>query len=57
MSRGNATAALAIELVSHPLHAQEPVLRGHIAYVSKVLVERRLEGVKTIWVPTQKYKE
>jgi hypothetical protein len=48
ISRGNATAALAIELVSHPLYTQEPVPRGHLASSSKVLAERRLEEVKTI---------
>jgi hypothetical protein len=31
ISRGNAAAALALELVSRPPHVHEPVLRGHLA--------------------------
>jgi hypothetical protein len=69
ISRGNAAAALALELVSRPPHEQEPVLRGHLASFSKLLAEGRLEEVKTIlgWIldtrrlllslPPDKYKE
>jgi hypothetical protein len=59
--RGNAAAALALELVSRPPHAKEPVLRGHLASFSKLLAEGRLEEVKTIlgWIldtlPNDKY--
>jgi hypothetical protein len=69
INRGNAAAALALELVGRPPHAQEPVTRGHLASFSKLLAEGRLEEVKMIlgWtldtrrlllsLPTDKYDE
>jgi hypothetical protein len=48
ISRSNAVAALALELVSRPPHAQEPVFRGHLASFSKLITEWRPVGVKTI---------
>jgi hypothetical protein len=51
ISRGNAAAALALELVGRPPHAHEPVLRGHLASFSKLLAEGRLEEVRTILDP------
>jgi hypothetical protein len=48
INRGNAAAALALELVGRPPHAQEPVLRGHLASFTKLLAEGRLEEIKTI---------
>jgi hypothetical protein len=69
INRGNAAAALALELVGLPPHAQEPVLRGHLASFTKLLAEGCLEEIKTIlgWnldtrrlllsLPTDKYEE
>ena len=35
ISHGNTAAALALELASDPPHAQEPIIRGHLAFLQQ----------------------
>jgi hypothetical protein len=47
--RGNAAAALALELGSRPLHAQESVLRNHLAPSANSLLKGAWKKSKQSW--------